>query len=192
MRAFARALVRGDVELAYGMMSDAYRARVSRAQFERLLTDNHDETLALTEALSRVRGQARQQAVVRYDERGELRLERGAEGHWFITDDVVDFYDQSTPRAALQAFVMAMERRRYDVVTRLVPEADKEGITQERMEEAWSGEGREEVERLLSNLRNHLDAPIEVVGDHAIMPYADHLRVQFIREDGAWKIEDPE
>lgn len=189
---FSQALVRGDIELAYAMMSDDYRARVSRAQFERLLQENGAETLALTEALSRVRGKAPQRATVQYDQDGELELERGAEGHWFITSNVVDFYDQSTPRAALRAFVMAMERKRYDVVIRLVPLADKEGITQERMQEAWSGEGREEVERLLSNLRNHMDAPIEVAGDHAIMAYGDHLRMQFVREEGVWKVEDPE
>jgi hypothetical protein len=60
------------------------------------------------------------------------------------------------------------------------------------MREAWTGEGREEVERLLSNLRNHVDNPIERVGDHATMPYGGRLRVQFIREEGAWKIVDPE
>jgi hypothetical protein len=60
------------------------------------------------------------------------------------------------------------------------------------MEQAWSGDQREDVERLLNNLREHLDAPIEIVGDHATMPYGDHLQVQFVREADGWKIEDPE
>ena len=42
-----------------------------------------------------------------------------------IASNVVDFYDQSTPRAALRSFVRAMERERYDVVLRMVPNADR-------------------------------------------------------------------
>ena len=127
----------------------------------------------------------------RYSETGELRLEQHGD-RWFIATDVVEFYDQSTPRAALRSFVRAMERQRYDIVLRLVPTPDKEGLTTDRMKESWSGEGREEVERMLSNLRNHLDNPIEIVGNHATMPYGDRMRVQFLREGESWKIEDPE
>jgi hypothetical protein len=85
-----------------------------------------------------------------------------------------------------------MERRRYDVVLRFVPDADLEGMTTERMAEAWSGEGREEIERLLANLRDNLDAPIEIVGDRATMSYGERYAVRFVREDGDWKIEDPD
>lgn len=191
IKAFSQALNRGDRELAYAMMSQAYRKRVSMKQFEQLLKENAEETASMIEALSRPRHTAPQIAVIRYDEDSEIRLQR-TDGHWLIASDVINFYDQSTPRAALRSFLLAMERRRYDVVTRLVPTADKEGITTERMREAWSGEAREEVERMLANLRNHVDAPIEVVGDHATMPYGDHMRVQFLREGGVWKIEDPE
>lgn len=191
IRTFSQALNRGDRGLAYAMMSKGYRERVSQAQFEQLLKDNAEETAAMVEALSRPRQDAVEVAVIDYDEGSEIRLERQG-GHWLIASDIINFYDQSTPRAALKSFVRAMERRRYDVVTRLVPTPDKDGITIERMQEAWSGEAREEVERMLSNLRNHLDAPIEVVGDHATMPYGDHMRVQFVSEAGVWKIEDPE
>jgi hypothetical protein len=123
--------------------------------------------------------------------RQQLKLVRERDG-WRITSNVADVYDQSTPRAALRTFVEAMERQRYEVVMRLVPDADKEGITPERMREAWEGEGREEVERMLSNLREHLNNPIEVVGDRATMAYGERYTVQFVRENGRWKIEDPE
>ena len=85
-----------------------------------------------------------------------------------------------------------MDRKRYDVVMRLVPNSDKEGITTERMEQAWAGQERERVERMLNALRENLDAPIEEIGNRATMPYGEHMQVQFVREDSAWKIEDPE
>ena len=189
--AFSRALADRRYGDAYRMMSSDYRNRVSLETFEAELSSNPQETLEMSNDLGRVRGPAVQEAVLRYSETGELRLEQHGD-RWFIATDVVEFYDQSTPRAALRSFVRAMERQRYDIVLRLVPTPDKEGLTTERMKESWSGEGREEVERMLSNLRNHLDNPIEILGNHATMPYGDRMRVQFLREGESWKIEDPE
>lgn len=189
--AFASALRDGRVDDAYGLMSESYRRRVSMEEFRRYFSDYPAEVQQTARALSDRRGPAEQEAVVEYGEGEALRLVR-EHGDWRVATDVVDFYDQSSPRAALRSFVRAMERRRYDVVLRLIPQADRDGMTAERMQEAWEGEGREEVERLLSNLRTALDNPIEEVGDRATMTYGDRFRVQFLREDGAWLIDDPD
>jgi hypothetical protein len=189
--AFARALNQGKPEDAYALMSQDYKKRVSFQQFKSQLEGNPQETLEVANALGHVHGPAEQTATVVYDDDRELELRREGAA-WLIASDVVDYYDQSTPRAALLAFVRALSHKRYDVVMRLIPNADREGITTDRMEQAWSGDQREDVERLLNNLREHLDAPIEIVGDHATMPYGDHLQVQFVREADGWKIEDPE
>lgn len=188
---FAQALDARDYDRAYGLMSRDYQRRVSLEQFRRLVEENPDEAMDTARALIQVRAPAQQQAVVRYGDSEELRLVREGE-LWLLDTDLTNYYDQSTPRAALETFVRAMERQRYDVVIRLVPNADREGITIERMMEAWSGDGREQVERMLSNLRASLGNPIEIVGDHATMAYGERLRVQFVREDDLWKVEDPE
>ncbi len=190
VRAFARALNQAKYDAAYALMSADYRKRVSLSQFKTKLSENAQETLAASNALSHIHG-SKEEATVRYEDDQSLRLVRDGK-RWYLATNVVDFYDQSTPRAALLSFVRALQRKRYDVVMRLIPSADKEGITTTRMEEAWSGQEREEVERLLSNLREHTDAPIEVLGDHATMPYGGHMRVQFVREGAHWKIADPE
>ncbi|HEY8432414.1 MAG TPA: hypothetical protein VIL20_28780 [Sandaracinaceae bacterium] len=189
--AFAAALRDGRIADAYALMSESYRRRVSYEEFERYFRDYPDEVRETARALGERSGRAEQEAVVEYGEGETLRLTREG-GQWRVSTDVVDFYDQSTPRAALRSFVRAMERGRYDVVLRLVPEADREGMTPERMREAWEGEGREEVERLVATLRASLDNPIEEVGDRATMHYGDRFRVQFVREDGVWRIEDPD
>jgi hypothetical protein len=191
VRAFARALNRAKFDEAYALMSSDYRKRVSLAQWKKRLTENPQETLDVSNALSGARNAADQRAVIAYDDGEQIELRREGD-HWYLASNVVDFYDQSTPRAALRAFVSAMERKRYDVVMRLIPSADKEGITTERMEKAWTGEERESVERMLSVLREHIEDPIEVIGNHATMPYGEHARVQFVREGNDWKIEDPE
>jgi hypothetical protein len=176
---------------AYDMMSKSYRRRVPFAEFERHLRENPTETRDAVAALSRPDGPSEESAVVAFADGDRLELTRES-GKWRIATNVVDFYDQSTPRAALRSFVRAMERERYDVVLRMVPDADREGMTVERMREAWSGDGREEIERLLENLRASFDAPIEQVGDRATMPYGDRFTAQLVREDGVWKIEDPD
>jgi hypothetical protein len=191
VQAFARAINAGKLEEAYALMSADYRARVSLEQWKKRLTEQPQEALELSNALGAVREPADQRAYVTYDDGEQLELRRDGD-RWYLATNVADFYDQSTPRAALRAFVRAMERKRYDVVMRLIPAQDKEGITTERMQQAWSGAERESVERMLSALREHLDDPIEVVGNRATMPYGEHARVQLVREGNAWKVEDPE
>jgi hypothetical protein len=213
--AFARALRDGRADDAYDLMSAEYRRRVSREEFRRHVRHNRDELRETAEALSHPEGPAEQTARVVLGEGEVVELVRDG-GRWRIATNLVDYYDQSTPRAALRTFVRAMERERYDVVLRLVPDADREGMTPERMREAFSGEGREEISRLLVELRAALDAPIEQVGDHATLRYGGTARaaeggrggggegvsaagetgrgrvVRFVREGGRWKIEDPD
>jgi hypothetical protein len=188
---FAGALSEGRFEEAYGLMSDAYRRRVSLEEFREHLSDNPSETRRTVRALHHRRGPAEQEAVVTYGEQQSLRLVRDS-GSWRVATDVVDFYSQRTPRDALRSFVRAMERRRYDVVLRLVPEAEREHMSEERLEEAWEGEGREDIERLVANLRASLDSPIEEAGDRATMAYGERYRVLFVREGSLWRIEDPD
>jgi hypothetical protein len=189
--AFARSLSEGNLLAAYGLMSDDYRSRVSFESWKKSLEANSQEVAELSNSLSHVRGPAREQAVFDHEGQSDLVLVRNGE-QWQLATDPARFYDQSTPRSALRAFVRALERKRYDVLLRLVPNADKEGMTTKSLEQTWGGSQRDEIERLLNNLRNQLDQPIEIAGNHATLPYGQRMRVQFLREDGHWKIEDPE
>lgn len=189
--AFSAALREGRWEDAYGMMSRSYQRRVPLEEFRRHLDSNPAEAREAAEALSRPDGPPEEVAVVTYADGERVEMVREG-GDWRIATNVVDFYDQSTPRSALRSFVRAMERERFDVVMRMVPEADLEGMSVERMREAWSGDNREEIERLIANLRSHLDNPIEQVGDRATMPYGERYTAVLVREDGDWKVEDPD
>jgi hypothetical protein len=191
LHAFARALSEGDAERSYALMSSEFRKRVSFAAWQKQLQDNATEASEVGDRLARTRGPAVQQSVLRDEAGRELRLEREGDS-WKVSSNLIDFYDQSTPRAALRAFVDALTRKRYDVVLRLMPNADKEGVTTESMAKAWGYAARDDVERMLTQLRSHIEEPIEIVGNYATMPYAERLRVQFVREEGRWKIEDPE
>lgn len=193
LASFARALRDGDAETAYALTSESYRRRISRAQFEQWMRENPAEIRRVAEALERPAGPPEVEASVEIapHERIRLVLDRGG---WRIASDVVDYYGQSTPHQALRSFVRAVERRRWDVVLRLVPEADREGMSAETLREHWEGDGREEIERLAAGIRAALDAgtPIEVSGDHAVLLWGGRFRAQLVREHGAWRIEDPD
>jgi hypothetical protein len=191
--AYARALRAGRPADAWALMSADYRRRVSQAEFARHLAENPAEAREAADALARADGPASQRADVRLADGDSVTLVRDA-GDWRIATNLADFYDQSTPRAALRSFVRAMERERYDMVLRFVPDADREGMTEARMRAAFSEEGRDETSRLLTALRAALDAPLEEVGDHATLRYGEDGRrvARLRREDGLWKIEDPD
>ena len=64
---------------------------------------------------------------VTYGAHETLRLRR-EDGTWRVVTDVIDWYSQRTPRQAVRSFVRAVEARRWDVLLRLLPEADREAI----------------------------------------------------------------
>ena len=190
--AYARALSDGKPQDAYALMDKAYQERVSYESFKAKLDENQREAADLAENLARTPTTQSSQVQLHYHGLTEPVVLHLEGDYYRIATPLTDFYDQRTPRAALRSFVRALSERRYDVVLRLLPNADKTGLTTEQLEATWTGPAREDLERLLSNLGQALDAPIEVLGDHATMPYAQHLRMQFLREDELWKIEDPE
>src|SRR5690349_20310853 len=80
--AFARALNRARFDEAYALMSSDYRKRVSFEQWKRRLTENQQETLDVSNALSGVRTHAEQRAVIQYDDGAQLELRREGD-RWY-------------------------------------------------------------------------------------------------------------
>jgi len=176
---------------AYRLMSAEFRRSVSYPEFARALEDNPREVEDSIAALTGSSGEASVEARVHYG-LGEEMAFTLEDGRWVIASPVVDFYAQGTPREALRSFVRAMERRRLDVLPRFVPNEYRRGMNETHLAGLFEGERAEETETLLQNLRAHLDDPIEVTGERAAMPYAERFTVLFVREDGVWKIEDPD
>lgn len=70
-------------------------------------------------------------------------------------------------------------------------DADGGALTAAKLKEAWEGPQREEMTQIVEALRAALPtAAIEETGDSASMPYGAGGTVSFVRERGAWKIQD--
>ncbi len=192
--AFALAVERKDYDAAYRMMSDDYRRRVTlqdfRAELDADASDTATEARKTREAAPRV--ELRTELEMDLGERLPLVMENGA---WRVDRGTSELWGQGTPRAALRLFVRSLERKRYDVVERLVPARYREamgGDVSGKLKAYWEGERAKENQELLRTLRANIGARIVENGDEAYMPYGVKSEVRFVRESGAWKIDDPD
>jgi hypothetical protein len=191
--AYVAALREGRYTDAYRMLSSETRRALSYEDFERLARENPTEVRETVRWLEQIDPNAPVTARLELPS-GEVITLVEEHGQWRLDPAVLDFYGQHTPRQALRSFVRALSAGRYDILLRFVPRRLAQGLTAETLRQAWEGPERDDVQRMLGALRTSLDRPIEVVGDRATMTYGSGGRyiAQLVREDGVWKIEDPD
>ena len=190
LAAYAQAIEEGRLEEAYALLSEEARRELSFDDFRRMVTESPDEARALSAALVRPSGTPLVTATVTTPD-GESLLLVLEDGVWKVDGSAVDLYSQATPEAAVRAFLRAYEHGRFDVLLRFVPSAQAQGLDAARLEKAWRGEQKAEMDRLTQALTAALPtARFELLGDRATMAYGAGGTVELVREDGAWKIED--
>jgi hypothetical protein len=189
LRTYARALQDGRADDAYRLLSDEARRGISLEAFRRMVKDNPDEVREIGRSLDRPTAPPVVTATVMSPSGQELYLvlENGA---WKVEASTIELYAQDTPRHAIEGFLRALERHRYDVVMRYVPEAHAEGLDAAKLKAAWEGPQKEEIEQVRAALKQALPAAtIEETGERATMPYGAGT-MQLLREHGLWKIEN--
>jgi hypothetical protein len=191
IEAYAAAVERKDWSAAYGLMSSSYRQHVSLADFRRTMERDAGELAADARALrdSADRWSGRAAVTLPGEERVSLAREGGG---WRLDAPPLDPYGQASPRAALRAFVRAVENRRYDVLLRLVPARSRTSITVDKLRAFWEGPAAAQNRAFLRELRLNLYARIAEEGEEAFMTYGSGRQVRFVREEGLWRIESPE
>jgi hypothetical protein len=127
LRAYARALEEKRVDDAYRLLSDEARRAVPLEAFRRMVLENPEDVMEVARALARPAADPTVQATVTMPSGQELLLVF-QDGRWRIDAAAIDLYGQQTPRQALVGFLRAFERKRYDVVLRYVPDAEREAI----------------------------------------------------------------
>jgi hypothetical protein len=189
LHAYSRALDEGRADDAYRMLSEEARRGISLEAFRRMVKDNPEEVREIAKALARPTATPVVTATVTSSNGQELQLVL-ENGKWRVEATAIDLYAQDTPRHAIQGFVRAVERKRYDVVLKFVPDSHKEGLDPSKLKTAWEGHDKEEIEQVVSSLKQALPtASIEETGDRATMAYGAGT-MQLVRERGLWKIED--
>ncbi len=189
LHGYARALEEGRADDAYRMLSEEARRGVSLEAFRRMVKDSPEEVHEIGRGLARPTSPPVVTAAVTTPGGQELDLVL-ENGKWKVESSAIDLYTQDSPRHAVQGFVRALERKRYDVILRYVPDGHKEGLDPLKLKSSWEGHDKEEMEQVLSALKQALPtASIEETGERATMPYGAGT-MQLVREHGLWKIED--
>jgi hypothetical protein len=127
LRAYARALEEKRVDDAYRLLSDEARRAVPLEAFRRMVLENPEDVMEVARALARPAADPTVHATVTMPSGQELLLVF-QDGRWRIDAAAIDLYGQQTPRQALVGFLRAFERKRYDVILRYVPDAEREAI----------------------------------------------------------------
>lgn len=126
LRAYSRALADGRVDDAYKLLSDEARRGMSLEAFRRAVKERPEDAAEIARALARPTGDPVVNATVTLPSGDELLLVFEG-GRWRIDASAVELYGQATPRQALMGFLRAFERKRWDVILRYVPDAEREG-----------------------------------------------------------------
>jgi len=186
---YGSALKSRDFSAAYDLMSASFRGKVTREDYMRMMRDSGREVADTADRLRGRRGDIEVSAEFEYGLGDTMRLVQEG-GQWRIATNPMAFYDQSTPKAALRSFLRAYRLGRWDVMMRFVPNAYAEKMDAKKMEAQFTGPSRDQMESLLNTLEANVDEPIVERGNDARMTYGDRYTVQFLREDGAWKLKD--
>lgn len=189
LRSYSRALEEGRSDDAYRMLSEEARRGISLEAFRRMVKDNPEEVREIAKALARPTASPVVTATVTSGNGQELELVL-ENGKWKVEATAIDLYAQDTPRHAIQGFLRAAERKRYDVILKYVPDSHRAGLDPAKLKEAWEGHDRDEIAQVVAGLKQALPAAsIEETGDRATMAYSQGT-MQLVRERGLWKIED--
>lgn len=187
---FGRALARGDARSAYALTSADFQKRTPYEVFATRLGPNAGDTAAFGKRLVDQAPRIPPRVDVQIAQGDSLSLVLEG-GRWRIDGPPPEPWSQRTPRAALRTFVRALGERRYDVVLRLAPRRHQLDLTADKLRQYWEAHA-EETRALLARLQRALAAPIVESGDEAHMPYGPDQEVVLVREDGLWRIEDPD
>jgi hypothetical protein len=189
LHTYAHALEDGRADDAYRLLSDEARRGISLEAFRRLVQDDPEGVREIGRSLERPTAPPVVTATVTSPAGQELHLVLEG-GGWHVDASTIDLYAQDSPRHAVQGFVRAVERKRYDIVMRFVPDAHREGLDASKLQAAWEGHEKDEIEQVVTALKQALPtATIEETGERATMPYGAGT-MQLLREHGVWKIEN--
>jgi hypothetical protein len=180
-----------DYSASYDLMSSAFRSKVSREDYTRMMRDNPREVDETADRLHGHHGSIEVSAEFEYGLGDQMRLVE-EDGRWKIATNPMAFYDQSTPKAALRSFIRAYRLERWDIMLRFVPTQYREKMDAAKMKAQFSGASKESMETLMNSLEANVDETITERGNDARMQYGDKYEVKFVREDGLWKLKDLE
>lgn len=187
---YASALESKNYKQAYGLMDNDFREHHSFESFVSALEESPDSPSEVaTEIRSAQKKEYRAAMSLLGGDSIPMIFEDGA---WRIEGNPMDFYDHSSPRASLRAFVMASEMKRWDMLLLLSPESYRDKMTESDIKSHFEGVDKESINKMIAELKRGIQNDINDYGDKAEMHYGDERVCRFVKEGANWKILDPD
>jgi hypothetical protein len=164
-------------DLAYQLLDEEVRRRVSKSEFITRWRDARKELSHQAAMLKQVKGPTEVHARVDYPSGLRAQLVY-VDSSWKIQKNVTSApLSTPTPADAIKAFIWAVEKRDYQAVMKLVSKSMRETIERE-------------ITDRLERLKEGLNREIEVTGNKARLRYDRRYKLELIKEGGQWKILD--
>jgi hypothetical protein len=138
LSAYADALAEGRADDAYQLLSSEAKRSISLEAFRRMVKENPEDVADIARALRRPGSDPLVTATVLSPDGDQLVLVY-ENGRWRIDGTGIDRYGQATPRQAIEGFVRAFERKRYDILMHYVPDKELAGEASGRWWKAKAG-----------------------------------------------------
>lgn len=209
----------GDVETCYGLLSEEAQRGCDRACLASILEQQRAEFRAARDELrASLREKAPSRNVVA-SHSATLQLRDGSQLHlaqapqpvtgqarksasaqpYLFSQNPLQFYPQDTPEHTLRSFLLAVERRRWDVLVSFLPRslsqpAQGPFYTAEQVQKRFEGPAAADIARQLNNLRAHLNDAIQILpsGNEAALKVGENREARLVFEDGAWRVRQLE
>lgn len=215
---YLSAAAAGDVETCYSLLAETTQSQCDRACLARILSRQRAEFRAARDELRAYMAsgrspttQARYSALVRFRDGSELPLvqpeapssptgRRSATSLAYqIGGNPLSFYPQATPDQALRSFLLAVERKRWDVLVSFLPRAlaaPAAGVpySADQIRARFEGPAQSDIARQLTALRQHLGEPLKLTaqGNEARLPVGENREARLLLEEGSWRISQLE
>ncbi len=209
----------GDVETCFSLLSEEAQRRCDRACLANILERQRAEFRAARDELRESLAGKNAPGNITQSHRASLRLRDGSELHlvqpatslpsttrgapqdtgYRFAHSPLAFYPQDTPERALRSFLLAIERRRWDVLLSFMPRSlaqPPQGppYTPDQLRQRFEGPAQKDISRQLTALRQHLGDAVQISenGTEAKLTVGDNKEVRLLYEDEAWRISQLE
>lgn len=155
-----------------------------------MLKDNSEEATQTADRLALESSQVAISAEFHYGLDEHMRLVK-EDGQWRIASNPLSFYSQKTPRDAVRSFVRAYTLKKWEIMLRFVPTSYRERMTVDMVRLQFEGPRKEAMADMMDKLRANLNGATAHAqkGNQARLRYGESYEIEFIREQGLWKIK---
>jgi len=179
--AYYKAVEDNDPEIAYTLMGEEYRKKVSKDVYLKRWNDYRGEMLEEARMVSKVEGDVKKvkvEAEAEFESGRNVKLVWDAETKdWRIDGGHGTVFAGTGPKSTLLALVRAVDAKDFGAFLKLLTRGRRKALLRA-------------VFKRLEQLKANIDRPVEKHGTKVRFQYDSRHYIDLVEEDGTWKVYD--